>query len=98
MSLKNYHDLIRRPIITEKSTILGEDGKYVFQVSKDANKSNLKSAVEKIFDVKVKKINILNQDGKQKRFKGRIGKRADFKKAIVTLEKDFSIDFAGGIK
>lgn len=98
MNLKDHHDLIRQPVITEKSTILGEDGKYVFKVSKEATKANLKMAVEKIFSVKVKKVNILNQEGKQKRFKGQIGRRSDYKKAIVTLEKDHSIDLAGGIK
>lgn len=98
MSANSVYDLIRKPIITEKSTILGEQGKYVFEVAKDAQKSSVLKAIEKIFTVKVKKVNILNQNGKKKRFKGVIGRRSDMKKAMVTLEKDHSIDLAGGIK
>lgn len=98
MSANSIYDLIRKPIITEKSTILGEQGKYVFEVAKDAQKSSVLKAIEKIFTVKVKKVNILNQNGKKKRFKGVIGRRSDMKKAMVTLEKDHSIDLAGGIK
>lgn len=98
MTTKVNYDLIKRPIITEKSTMLGELSKYVFEVSKFANKVNIKKAVEKIFGVKVKKVNMLNLEGKTKRFKGVIGKRSDIKKAIVTLEKDFTIDFTGGVK
>lgn len=97
MSL-NYHDLIRRPIVTEKSTILGEYNKYVFEVSRDANKLNVKRAIENIFGVEVEKINVLNQSGKVKRFRGNMGKRSDKKKAVVTLKKDHVIDFSGGSK
>lgn len=98
MSANSIYDLIRKPIITEKSTILGEQGKYVFEVAKDAQKSSVLKAVEKIFTVKVKKVNILNQNGKKKKFKGVVGRRSDVKKAMVTLEKDHSIDLAGGVK
>lgn len=94
----NKYDLIRKPIITEKSTILGEQGKYVFEVAKTASKTSVKKAIEEIFAVKVKAVNVLNQKGKTKVFKGTSGRRSDVKKAIVTLEKDNSIDFAGGIK
>ena len=58
----------------------------------------LKKAIEEIFTVKVKSINILNQKGKKKRFKGMMGRRSDVKKAMVTLEKDYTIDFTGGSK
>ena len=95
---KSKYDLIRSPIVTEKSTILGEYAKYVFEVAPLATKPLVKKAIEAIFEVKVKAVNILNQNGKVKRFKGRIGCRSDKKKAIVTLEKDHSIDLAGGIK
>jgi large subunit ribosomal protein L23 len=98
MTTNINYDLIKKPIITEKSTMLGELGKYVFEVSKFANKVNVKKAVESIFGVKVKKVNVLNIEGKTKKFKGVLGKRADVKKAIVTLEKDFTIDFTGGVK
>lgn len=98
MIAKSKYDLIKRPLITEKTTILGEQDKYVFEVAPAANKSSVKKAVEEIFEVKVKAVNVLSQKGKLKRFKGRLGRRSDIKKAIVTLEKDHSIDLAGGIK
>jgi len=94
-----HFDLIRKPIITEKSTIMADDhNKFTFHVADFAEKSSIKSAIEKIFSVKVKKVNILNVKGKKKRFKGIIGRQSDKKKAIVTLEKDFTIDFSGGVK
>lgn len=96
--LKVKYDLIKKPIITEKSTILGEQNKYVFEVLPSANKQSLKKTVEEIFNVKVKAVNVLNQKGKVKKFKGVTGRRSDVKKAIVTLEKDYTIDFAGGVK
>ena len=92
------YDLIRKPLITEKSTVLGELGKYVFEVEKTAEKGLIKKAIEEIFAVKVKSVNILNQKGKKKRFKGVKGRRSDVKKAMVTLEKEYTIDFTGGSK
>lgn len=94
----NKYDIIRKPLITEKSTVLGELGKYVFEVEKSAEKALIKKAIEEIFTVKVKSVNILNQKGKKKRFKGVMGRRSDVKKAMVTLEKDYTIDFTGGGK
>ena len=94
----NKYDLIRKPIITEKSTLLGEAGKYIFEVARNAEKNSVKKAIEEIFAVKVKSVNILNQNGKKKRFKGVIGYRSSFKKAIITLEKDSTIDLTGGSK
>jgi large subunit ribosomal protein L23 len=94
----DIYDVIRRPIVTEKSAMLGELGKYVFEVSGSSNKSLVKKAVEEIFSVKVTKVNILNQKGKNKRFKGTMGRTSDMKKAIVTLEKDNQIDLTGGVK
>ena len=72
--------------------------KYVFEVSPSSNKPSIKKAIEEIFGVKVKAVNVLNQKGKVKRFRGIMGRRSDVKKAIVTLEKDHTIDLAGGIK
>lgn len=95
---KSIYDLIRKPIITEKSTLLGEQGKYVFEVAASAEKGMVQKAIEQIFTVKVKAVNIINQVGKKKRFKGVMGRRSDVKKAVVTLEKDHTIDLAGGIK
>lgn len=95
---KINYDLIKKPIITEKSTILSEQGKYVFEVNPFANKLSVKKAIEEIFEVKVEAVNILNQKGKVKKFKGVLGRRSDIKKAIVTLAKNHTIDLAGGIK
>ena len=96
MGVFKHYDLIRKPIITEKTTLLSEQNKFTFKVLKAATKESVKVAIEHIFAVKVKKVNILNIDGKKKRFKGREGCRADFKKAIVTLEPNYTIDFTGG--
>lgn len=89
------YDLIRKPVITEKSTMLSEHGKYTFKVSVVATKEEIKIAVEHIFAVKVCAVNVLNADRKKKRFKGREGYRAAFKKAVVTLEQGHNIDFNG---
>ena len=93
----NY-DLIKKPLVTEKTTLLSEQNKYIFEVMRDANKFAIKTLVEQVFDVKVKSVNVLNQKGKVKRFKGVFGRRSGMKKAIVTLEKDYSIDLAVGGK
>jgi len=93
-----YYDLIRKPIITEKSTTLSEQNKFTFEVARIAEKPAIKIAIETIFDVKVSKINILNVKGKAKRFKGRLGRQSDTKKAIITLEKEYTIDLTGGVK
>lgn len=96
--MKSQYDLIRKPLITEKTTILSEQNKYVFQVTTCASKPLIKKAVEAIFEVKVKSVNVLNQKGKVKKFKGTLGRRSDIKKAIVTLENGYNIDFTGGVK
>lgn len=98
MTAKNKYDLIKAPIITEKSTVLGEFGKYVFEVSPRASKPSVKKAIEEIFGVKVVSVNILNQKGKVKKFRGFLGRRSDTKKAFVTIEKDQTIDLTGGVK
>lgn len=96
--MKSQYDLIHKPLITEKTTILSEQNKYVFKVATCASKPLVKKAVEAIFEVKVKSVNMINQKGKVKKFKGTIGRRSDIKKAIVTLENGYNIDFTGGVK
>ena len=90
-----YYDLVRKPIISEKATNLSDQNKFTFEVAETATKPSVKLAIEKIFEVKVKKVNILNVKGKIKRFKGVKGRQSDVKKAIVTLEKNYTIDFGG---
>ena len=87
MSAKPEHyDVIRKPIITEKTTMASENGAVVFEVAIDSNKPTIKEAVESLFDVKVKAVNTTITKGKAKRFRGMLGKRKDIKKAYVTLE------------
>ena len=97
MKAETAYDIIRAPIITEKSTTASENNQVVFQVAKDATKPAIKHAVEQLFDVKVKAVNTLILKGKVKRFRGRPGKRNDVKKAIVTLEEGQSIDVTTGL-
>ena len=82
------HDIILRPIITEKSTNLMDDKKYTFNVLLTATKTQVRDAVEEIFDVKVKKVNIMNVRGKDKRVGRYSGKTSRTRKAIVTLTED----------
>lgn len=90
------YDVIVRPLITEKATIAAEQNKVVFRISPTANKKDVKDAVEAIFGVKVKAVNTINVEGKEKKFRGQIGHRKDFRKAIVTLEPGQNIDVAQG--
>lgn len=94
---ENLYDLILAPMVTEKSTVAIEQGKYVFKVPQDANKDQVKKAVELAFGVKVEKVNTIKVKGKVKRFRGVIGKRASFKKAVITLAEGQSIDVTAGI-
>ncbi len=91
------YEVIRRPVITEKSTRASEANAVVFEVRKDANKPLIKEAVETLFGVKVKAVNTTLTKGKVKRFRGRPGQRADFKKAYVTLEEGHMIDVTTGL-
>ena len=92
------HDIIRRPIITERSMMGAQDKKYTFEVAKNANKIQIKKAVEEVFGVKVASVNTMNVLGKYKRMGANIGKRADWKKAIVTLKPDSkTIEFFDGM-
>ena len=92
-----HYDVIRRPIITEKATMASEANAVVFEVHKDATKPQIREAVEALFGVKVKAVNTLLNKGKVKRFRGRLGKRADVKKAYVTLEDGATIDVTTGL-
>lgn len=93
----HYYDTILSPVITEKSTIVSEHNKVIFRVAIDAEKPAIKEAVENLFKVKVTKVNTIRVKGKAKRFKGTLGRRPDFKKAIVTLEDGQSIDITTGL-
>jgi large subunit ribosomal protein L23 len=98
MSAKpEQYDVIRKPIITEKSTMASENGAVVFEVAMSANKPQIKDAVEALFDVKVKAVNTTITKGKTKRFRGRPGVRKDVKKAYVTLEEGNTIDVTTGL-
>ena len=98
MSLDPRHyDVIVSPIITEKATALSEQNKVVFRVRHDATKPQIKEAVEKLFDVKVKSVNTLVTKGKVKMFRGTRGQRSDVKKAVVTLEEGQTIDVTTGL-
>jgi large subunit ribosomal protein L23 len=91
------YDVVLAPVITEKSTLGSEHNQVTFKVARDATKPEVKAAVEQLFGVKVKAVNTLNQKGKLKRFRGRLGKRNDVKKAIVTLEEGQTLDVTTGI-
>ena len=98
MSVKpELYDVIRKPVITEKSTMASEHNAVVFEVAIDANKPQIKEAVEALFNVKVKAVNTAVTKGKTKRFRGKPGRRKDVKKAYVTLEEGNMIDVATGL-
>lgn len=86
-------DIIIRPLITEKSTTLMAEGKYVFEVAKAANKIEIAKAISQIFNVKVASVNTVSVEGKVKRMGRSIGKRSDYKKAIVKLAAGETIEF-----
>ncbi len=92
------YDVIKRPLVTEKSTVAAEQNKVTFKVASTATKADVKAAVEAIFKVTVTKVNTINVEGKTKRFRGNPGQRQDFRKAIVTLAAGSTIDFAAGAK
>ena len=92
-----HYDVILSPVITEKATTASEHGKVVFKVALKATKPQIKEAVEKLFDVKVKRVNTLRRRGKWKTFKGRLGQQSDSKRAIVTLEEGQHIDVTTGL-
>ncbi len=97
MSKFTNYDIIRSPVVTEKSTLASEHGQIVFDVAVNATKSDIKAAVEGLFSVKVKAVNTLVRKGKVKRFRNTLGVRNDTKKAIVTLVDGQSIDISTGV-
>jgi large subunit ribosomal protein L23 len=97
ISRERMYDIVRKPVVTEKSTMASEHSQVVFQVALDASKPEIKAAIEGLFGVKVKAVNTLRQKGKAKVFRGKKGKRSDTKKAMVTLQEGQSIDVTTGI-
>ncbi len=97
VSAERMYEIIRAPVITEKATLGAEHNQVTFRVPLDATKPEIKAAVEGLFKVKVKSVNTLRQKGKTKTFRGRRGRRSDYKKAIVCLEEGHSIDVTTGI-
>jgi large subunit ribosomal protein L23 len=92
MTRDQYFDLIRAPVLSEKSVTMGTLNQYVFEVSPKATRTDVKKAIELAFQVSVVKVNILNQLGKVKRTRFKAGKRSDVKKAYVTLATGHTID------
>jgi large subunit ribosomal protein L23 len=92
-----HYDIIISPVITEKATMASERNQVTFNVARTATKPQIKEAVEKLFDVKVKAVNTLVRKGKIKGFKGRYGEQSDTKKAMVTLEEGYRIDVTTGL-
>jgi large subunit ribosomal protein L23 len=92
-----HYDILIAPVVTEKATMASEHNKVVFKVARTATKPQIKEAVEKLFDVKVKSVNTLIRKGKHKAFRGRLGEQSDVKKAIVTLEEGHRIDVTTGL-
>ena len=92
-----HYDIIRAPVITEKTTLLSEHNKVVFRVAEDATKDEIAAAVESLFNVTVVKVNTVITKGKTKRFRGILGQRSDVKKAIVTLQEGQTIDISTGL-
>ena len=89
--------LIKKPVITEKSTANAQFNKYIFEVRNDANKINIKKKIEEIYKVKVQKLNSLNVKSKPKVFKGQRGTRSELKRVIVTLKEGNTIDMSGKV-
>ena len=92
-----HYDIILSPVITEKATNASEHNKVIFKVAMDATKPQIKEAVERLFDVKVKSVNTLRRRGKWKLFKGRAGRQSDTKRAVVTLQEGQKIDVTTGL-
>jgi large subunit ribosomal protein L23 len=92
-----HYDVIISPVITEKATLASEHSKVMFKVAKHATKPQIKEAVEKLFDVKVKSVNTHVRKGKVKAVKGTVGEQAQVKRAIVTLEEGHRIDVTTGL-
>ena len=92
-----FYDIIVAPVVTEKATMASEHNKVVFKVASKATKPQIKEAVEKLFDVKVKSVNTLVRKGKTKNFRGSFGSQSDVKRSVVTLEEGHRIDVTTGL-
>ena len=92
-----HYDVILSPVITEKATLASDKNQVMFRVARTATKPQIKEAVEKLFDVKVKTVNTLIRKGKVKAFKGTVGTQSPTKRAIVTLEEGHKIDVTTGL-
>jgi large subunit ribosomal protein L23 len=97
LSRQQMYDIIRRPVITEKATNVSEYSQVIFRVPLAATKRQVRAAVEGLFNVEVRAVNTIRVAGKLKRFRGRLGRRPDFKKAVVTLGAGQRIDVTTGI-
>ena len=97
ISEERAYRILQRPVITEQSTNGSQFGQVTFVVAPDATKPEIKLAVERVFNVKVTAVNVLNTMGKLKRFKGVLGVRSDVKKAIVTLAEGQTLDVTTGV-
>jgi large subunit ribosomal protein L23 len=93
----HHHEVLKRPIVTEKTTLQGEQGRYTFEVDFRANKHQVKDAVEKIFGVSVTSVNMIKMPGKARRYGRHMSKPHPWKKATVTLTKGQSIEFFEGV-
>jgi large subunit ribosomal protein L23 len=91
------HEVLRRPVITEKSTMLGDQGQYVFEVARDANKIEIRRAVETVFKVNVQSVNVSHVRGKMRRMGRSMGLTSSWKKAVVTLRKGQKIELFQGV-
>ena len=92
-----HYDVIIAPVITEKATLASERSQVMFKVALNATKPQIKEAVEKLFDVKVKNVNTHVRKGKVKAFKGTVGTQSPTKRAVVTLQEGFTIDVTTGL-
>jgi len=97
LTRQQMYDIVRTPVITEKATNVSEHNQVIFRVPLTATKHQVKAAVEGLFNVKVTAVNTIRVRGKAKRFRGRVGRRSDYKKAVVTLGEGQRIDVTTGI-
>ena len=97
ISKEKAYNVIVKPVVTEKSTTLSENNQIVFLVNINSNKFDIKKSIELIYGVKVSSVNVIRVKGKSKVFKGKVGKRSDYKKAIISLPKGQSIDLSLGV-
>ena len=97
MTTERDYDVLVGPLVTEKATMLSEHGQIAFRVRLDATKAEIRRAVENLFDVKVIAVNTLRVKGKTKLFRGKRGRRSDYKKAIITLAEGQNVDYLAGL-